>query len=310
MKCETAQQVFSDYFEKTIERPLALTLEHHLNECEECRRAYGNFRGAWRALEEAFPAVEPPSGFRASVLGKVEARQIVEPREATISRLSLRGIFGARVPARAFAWACSVLVFAVLLVKVSPGVFQSAVTGPSFGSLGMVSLGPGMEIGVRPQAPQADREVYDVVLRATAPGNIEARLCRLDTGEEFFRAQVTSDEERIPPLVVKQPRSEPVTVSIDWSRNGRNFAKLMFLPKSQSVSEPPYFRLRNATAHDALCEVATAYGVVVIVDAGVKGSVTLTGRYDNAYLALRDVGAQTDLRVIRQGPRAFRLESR
>ncbi|MDO8589172.1 MAG: hypothetical protein Q7T82_19270 [Armatimonadota bacterium] len=309
MKCETAQQVFSDYLEEIIEKPLALTFERHLSQCEECRRAYGDFRSTWRALG-SFPVVETPLGFRERVLARVQTQQETRPQEGTIRRLSLRSVFGARVPTRAFAWALSVLIFAVLLVKVSPGVFQSTLTGPLGGSW-LMPAGPGMEVGVRTQVPVlgTDADAYQIILKPTiGAGQIEARLCRLENGKQFCKTQVFSGRETVALVLVEQPQAKSPGVVVSWTYSGGNFSKVIFLPRSQSVSEPPYLRMRNGPVDDALRAIASGYGAVISADAGLEGSVTLSGKFESAKVALDAVADQLDLEVRKEGPRGYRLE--
>ena len=37
MKCDRAQEFFSDYLERTLDRPMAAALESHLHDCSACR---------------------------------------------------------------------------------------------------------------------------------------------------------------------------------------------------------------------------------------------------------------------------------
>jgi hypothetical protein len=309
MKCETAQQVFSDHLEKTIERPLALTFEHHLSQCEDCQRAYGDFRSTWRVLE-SFPVVEAPPGFRANVLAQIRAQQEAKPQEMAVRRLSLSSVLGIRVPVRAFAWAFSVLIFAVLLVRVSPGVFQSTLAGP-FGGSWVMPAGPGMDIGVRVQELGSDADVYQVVLKPNiGAGQIEARLCWLENGKEFCKAEVFSGRESVTPIVVKQPQARSLGVTANWSYSGHSFSKLIFLPRSHDVSRVHYSRNWSGDAPEALKLLASEYGVVVSADAGIKGPVTLSGQFDDAKAALDQVAEELGLQVRKEGSRAYGLEDK
>jgi hypothetical protein len=313
MKCDTAQQVFSDYLEETIERPLALTFEHHLSQCDECQRAYGDFRSTWRVLE-SFPVMEAPSGFRESLISRVQAQQDAKSQAADVRRFSLRSVFGARVPIRAFAWAMSVLILAVLLVNVSPGVFQSTLTGPLGGSYPLAGswvmpAGPGMEVGVRTQEVGTEADVYQIVFKpSSGAGQVEARICSIESGKELCKAQVFSGREMVVPVLVKQPQARPTGVDVTWSYNGRSYSRYIFLPRSLAVSELPYFRSWKGDVHGALSQIASGYGVVVSADAGLEGSVGLSGRYENAKAALDQVADELGLQVRKEGSRAYRVE--
>jgi len=307
MKCETAQQVFSDYFEETIERPLALTLERHLGQCEDCRQAYGDFRSTWRLLE-TFPTIGPPSGFRQSVLSRIQTQQEVAVQKPAGWRLSLGNVFGARVPARSFAWALSMLIFAVLLVRVSPGVFQSTLTGP-IGSAWVQPMGPGMEVGVRVVDDGGGADVYQIALKPMrGTVDVEARLCWLKNGREFCKAEIMDGRETVVPIVVWQPQTEPRGITVKWGYSGREYAKLIFLPRSQTASENLYSEPLRGTVDNVLREIAVRYGVVVSADAGLEGTVELSGNYGTAREALGRIADQTGTVVRKESSRSYALE--
>lgn len=59
MKCDRAQEFFSDYLERTLDRPMAVALEGHLQECNACREDLEFLGEAVRSLS-LVPEVEPP----------------------------------------------------------------------------------------------------------------------------------------------------------------------------------------------------------------------------------------------------------
>lgn len=60
MHCERAQEFFSDYLERALDRPLAVALETHLSTCPACRDDVEALRETLFSLE-ALPPVEPPA---------------------------------------------------------------------------------------------------------------------------------------------------------------------------------------------------------------------------------------------------------
>jgi hypothetical protein len=306
MKCETAQQVFSEYYEETIERPLVLTLEHHLKQCEECRQAYGSFRSTWRTLD-SFPLVQPPSDFRESVLARIKAQQETTPRKSTTWRTNLGNVFGARVPTRAFAWAFSVLIFAVLLVRVTPGVYQSTSAGLAGGPWGLPK-GPGMDVSVRVSDAGTYEDRYQITLKPmTGVGQIDAEVCVFRNGAEISRTIV---RKPVVPVSIKHPQDAPVDAEVRWNYGGQTHSRIIFLPRSQTVSRPPYIQSWNDDIHDVLRQIATEYGVVVSADAGLKGRVNLSGKFYDAKSVLDQVAAKAKLRVRKEGSCVFELEPR
>src|SRR5687768_5951381 len=62
MKCDKAQEFFSDYIEDTLDRPMTVALESHLKGCEACTADVASLRSMWTVLDKV-PAVEPPADF-------------------------------------------------------------------------------------------------------------------------------------------------------------------------------------------------------------------------------------------------------
>jgi hypothetical protein len=62
MKCDKAQEFFSDYIETTLDRPMTVALEAHLNGCDSCSADMASLRSMWTVLDKV-PQVEPPADF-------------------------------------------------------------------------------------------------------------------------------------------------------------------------------------------------------------------------------------------------------
>src|SRR5712691_11078268 len=62
MKCDKAQEFFSDYIENTLDRPMTVALETHLSGCEVCSADVADLRSMWTVLDKV-PPVEPPADF-------------------------------------------------------------------------------------------------------------------------------------------------------------------------------------------------------------------------------------------------------
>jgi hypothetical protein len=62
MKCDKAQEFFSDYIENTLDRPMTVALEAHLTGCESCGADVASLRSMWIVLDKV-PQVEPPADF-------------------------------------------------------------------------------------------------------------------------------------------------------------------------------------------------------------------------------------------------------
>jgi hypothetical protein len=122
MRCERAQELLSEYFEGTIQNALRVPLESHINACSSCREAVDDLRFVWRVLDDA-PVVNPPAGFRASVLQRLEAKRDTE-ESGWLKRL-LSGIKGAP-RSQVLAWGAAALAVVVLAGITVPGTRSAA----------------------------------------------------------------------------------------------------------------------------------------------------------------------------------------
>jgi hypothetical protein len=122
MRCERAQELFSEYYEGSIQTALSVPLEGHLQACSACREEFDGLKHVWPILDTA-PVVEPPAGFRAAVWQRIDAE---EARRATerwpLFRFDWRALF----PRPALGWAAAAAAVIVLSGVVVPGVYTPA----------------------------------------------------------------------------------------------------------------------------------------------------------------------------------------
>lgn len=122
MRCERAQELFSDYYEGSIQTALAVPLEGHLQVCTSCRDEYDGLKYVWPALDSA-PVVDPPADFRATVWLRIDA---AEARRAANRKPFLSFDWRTLFPRPAVGWAVAVLVVILLSGIVVPGVYTPA----------------------------------------------------------------------------------------------------------------------------------------------------------------------------------------
>src|SRR5262245_35748202 len=116
MRCEKAQELFSDYCEGALQPALTHALESHLGECDRCRAEVDGLSIVWETLDSA-EIVEPPANFRELVWEKIDS----QGKRAALPRLersgfSVRSLF----TKRALAWAG----VAVIILMLMPFVVQ------------------------------------------------------------------------------------------------------------------------------------------------------------------------------------------
>src|SRR5579872_2686555 len=75
MHCDRAQEFFSDYLERTLDRPMTVALEAHLAGCGHCREDIEALQSTFLALD-AVPEVEPPVDGAWQVLARLRQERV------------------------------------------------------------------------------------------------------------------------------------------------------------------------------------------------------------------------------------------
>ena len=122
MRCERAQELFSDYCEGNVQTALRIPLEGHLEGCAVCRQQVEGLKGVWKVLDAA-PVVDPPTDFRAAVWRRIEEDQAVRRQS---SRPRFRFDWRSLFTRPALGWATAVAVIVLLAPVVIKGPFVGA----------------------------------------------------------------------------------------------------------------------------------------------------------------------------------------
>lgn len=80
MQCDRAQEFFSDYLERTLDRPLTIALESHLAGCASCREEVESLQAICYALDTV-PEVEPPKDGAWQVMAQLRAERAKQYEE-------------------------------------------------------------------------------------------------------------------------------------------------------------------------------------------------------------------------------------
>ncbi|MCC6728015.1 MAG: zf-HC2 domain-containing protein [Chthonomonadales bacterium] len=119
MRCDRAQQLFSDYIDDSLQRALRVPFEAHLAACAGCRGGVEMVRGLWGALESV-AEVEPPWGLRAEVWRRIDAQAAPEPARGRAAWWRFL-----RSPGGIVATATAAVLLAMVCVSV-PGSYSVA----------------------------------------------------------------------------------------------------------------------------------------------------------------------------------------
>ena len=212
MHCDRAQELFSDYCDGCIQPAFAVPLESHLAGCSQCRSEVDALRRLWTMLDEA-PLVEPPAGFRAHVLNRLQEAHTVAPAKRAFDWRSL-------ITRRAFAWTAVAILVLVLGSVAIPGRYTSAWLG-SFGDIFHRS-NPALKVSLgEVVAPEGVNSDVTVRLNVTGSGESEATV-KVLTG-----AAALTDDSRTISLTPGKPAEvhlkrlgppygEPLRLELTW----------------------------------------------------------------------------------------------
>jgi hypothetical protein len=284
MKCDKAQEFFSDYIESTLDRPMTVALESHLSGCETCTADVASLRGLFTVLDKV-PQVEPPADFvwrtttrlQNETLNRREAEQ-AKPlpwwkRLTPVQSFSYAGIAALLIIGLAFpvntlitqTWGPSGL-FGLFAPKPPPPVLPVAptVTAPQFSvqvpgqngaaatvQITATSTMPTPSVAMAYLVPVQGRELkakWNAVSGSQAP---------VVTAGQGWTLQVSTGGSHAVGVKVMSP--------------GREFVKFLLLPGT----EPPVTSLQAVDPYFALQQVATQTGQAMLVDEGLKQPVTL-----------------------------------
>jgi len=124
MKCEHAKEFFSEYIEKSLDKPTGVALEAHLTACGACQRDLDGLRQTWGALN-AVPAMEPPADLAWRVMCRLQEEKLqrLEAEQTRKSKNPFLGWLQALTPGAAFGYATltALLILGVLFPMLPKG---------------------------------------------------------------------------------------------------------------------------------------------------------------------------------------------
>ncbi|MDH7601024.1 MAG: zf-HC2 domain-containing protein [Armatimonadota bacterium] len=276
MNCKAARNLFSAYLDNSIDSSRKVDLEKHLADCEQCDRAYSRFRYAISMLER-LPDVNPPAGFRASVMARVEVERRKVPARVRWWSIDWQKVFTIRVPARALAVGLAVLIAFVISLQVLPplrtgiaGLFlaQKPSEAP-ISTLDQESARAPMPWTPENRNGQGLILTLDVVQSGVYCLKLHTKSLKpvafdIDISGTKYSGFVVADKPSA--IKVPAPRSGSVrVVHVAWSIGEWGRYQTVFLPsKLRSRAVVKTFSIEKATVADVLRRICREYGVAII----------------------------------------------
>jgi len=284
MKCDKAQEFFSDYIENTLDRPMTVALESHLTGCESCAADVANLRSMWTVLDKV-PQVEPPADFVWKTTTRLQ-NEFLNRQEAQQAK-SLPW-WKRLTPIQSFSYAG---IAALLIIGIAvPSVIPANTWGIKWPFSAQQASSSAARFDV--QFTGQGAATVTVVATSTLPN------ARVWTGylTPFEGSLVGNTRPRTTPqtLSANQSIAIPVPAGGDQamkiqliSDDGR-FEKVLLLPGAPVATAP----LTNGDAYFAFQQIAARTGQPMLVDGGL-GRVSVDLQSLAPQQALQQILAQT-----------------
>lgn len=305
MQCDRAQEFFSDYLERTLDRPMTVALEAHLGGCAGCREEIEALRDAFAALE-AVPEVEPPKDGAWQVtcqLRRLKADQWEAQRRQAPSFLDRLRALNPFSVAMGAGLATLVIAGTMLLPGVGEHI-QNFLVGFRVGTTPVPAVAQNDAPSVMVTYGDVTPEGRKVDLTVTSQRDLpNARIQVL--GENLPQTLVASGTAprgvAIPFRLTLPERSaaEAVTVVIESPAMDRPHRSVVVLPLSAKKSGLVTLGLAGQPLSEALKQVVPYLGEPVVVDGSADAPVTIQVDGQSASAVLAELASQADANVLK-----------
>lgn len=212
MKCERAQEFFSDYCEGRLTGANLVALEAHIADCATCREQIADLKRVWQMLAVT-TEVDPPADLRAQVWRRIDAAQPVATAKPS---WNVRRLLAPRFLAAATA----ALALIVLGTVVVPGNRSVGGFRLPFG-IGRETSIP-VEIGAVKVASQPDAKLLTLPVTATGTTAVNV-TARVESWPEVTATAIAAPD-RFEKLVLRLPGNAqgPIAIRLQWTCGSRH----------------------------------------------------------------------------------------
>lgn len=316
MQCERAQEFFSDYLERTLDRPMAVALESHLSSCHSCREELESLRDLVHTMERV-PTVEPLADGAWEVLCRLhraQAEQWEQERNRKPGFLEwLRGL----------SPASAAMVGGLATLVIAGSVWYSPL--PTYiwnGFGGPLQHDP-------PASPKRSADMPQVLVSygpLTAAGQqvtlqIHAATDLPDAHVEVAGASLPMKWEGNGGILRGKPQdllntnvpltSGPVAfrMLVQSKTLGKEFRYLVVVPVGELKEQPVTLAFPPQPLEASLLQLAPSLGRPVVVDAAIEGNVQLRAEERAGESCLEELASQLRAQVT-QDSGVYRLAPR
>jgi hypothetical protein len=301
MHCDRAQEFFSDYLERTLDRPMTVALEAHLAGCAICREEIEGLQSTFTSLD-AVPAVEPPADGAWQVMRRLRneraERVEAERRQAPTFLDWLRSLNPLSVGMGASL--ATLVIGGTLMLTNGPwgdyvkhdlgGFGGSRPATPvkpvddapaiqvSYGQF--TAAGQLVNIQVAPAIDLPDAQIKLVGASIPLNWNANGRLAR---------GQWVS----LPPIdMPRTPDAQAVRVLVDAPAVGKHYRYLAVVYLGARKGEKASVFFSGVPLEEGLRRLAPFVGAPIVVNGQLDGSVTLRVDEQSPMSCLRELAGQ------------------
>jgi hypothetical protein len=304
MQCERAQEFFSDYLERTLDRPMTVALESHLGNCAACREEVEALQETLLALD-AVPEVEPPWDGAWQVIRQIRAQDAERQEARRPWSISFGQWLRTLNPASA-AMGAGLATFVLAGALLVPGV-QHVIRNSFWGPAAKPSVEmPEVRATYNPQTEQVSLQIRP---RSGLPG----AAARLNVGAAEIPIADADDRDLSAGRAIEQPvilhqggrQAEALWLTVSSQRPHTEFRYLVVVPLTQRADSQPVV-VDNQPLDEALRQLAPYLGRPVVVSGVPASRVSLGENGATPGACLQKLADQVNARVIVE-PEEYRL---
>ena len=299
MRCDRAQEFFSDYIERTLERPMAVALEAHLQGCPPCRQDLEFLGEAFESLA-ATPRVAAPEQGEQNVIWTLrrlheQQRQAAQGRAPSLLEW-LRSLSPARM---AIGAALATLVIGGSVMGLNRGPDHTQAGLPFRPKLPAPVAAPQWRVEV--QYGEAATGGQQITLRVVPAVAVPDLRIGLD-GSTFMTPYeapapgvIAAGQPVDVPLTLphgSNSSAEVVSLTIQSAQLGQNRTYLVMIPLGRRAEGPVTLAMAYQPLESALRQVGPFIGRPVIADAALSGNIKLQVDREQPAQVLRDLATQ------------------
>lgn len=310
MHCDRAQEFFSDYLERTLDRPMTAALEEHLSACLLCREELEALQDTVLALDSV-PEVTPPADGAWDVMRRLRnarAEQLeAERRKAPTFIEWLRSLSPLSVGMGA---SLATLIIGGTILLTSPYYTGMGGFGPLRPQAIAVPDVPAVQVAYGQVTQSGQQQVLIGLTPVIDLPDAQVRLegASLPLNWEAKGSLARARRVDLPPVELSRASAaEAVRLTVDCPTLHKQYRYLLVVPLGERKADPVTVFANNLPLEEGLRRVAPYLSRPVVVDGSLDGAVNLSYGEVTARRCLDDLASQVNAKVSEDGTGVYRV---